>query len=239
MVHVCPRCSDPLTSWLVPRGTSPQGSWPSKRWPAASRWWPPPSAGSRRRSSTARPASWSHRDGCTPSGRRSPRCCPSPPAAPPWAGRPSGAPPTTAGTRSPPEHCTSSNSWRSTPHPVGSGPPAERSHQCASRPPTHPEVPVQIDPTQWRVLVTGGSSGLGAAVCRRLGEQGASVASLDRAVSEHVWTIQADLSDSSAAERATGEALAHLGGLDAVVTCAGIDVPGPFGATDGDTWNRI
>ena len=98
---------------------------------------------------------------------------------------------------------------------------------------------MQIDPTQWRVLVTGGSSGLGAAVCRRLGEQGASVASLDRAVSEHVWTIQAELSDSSAAERATGEALAHLGGLDAVVTCAGIDVPGPFGATDGDTWNRI
>jgi NAD(P)-dependent dehydrogenase (short-subunit alcohol dehydrogenase family) len=33
--------------------------------------------------------------------------------------------------------------------------------------------------------------------------------------------------------------VAGLGGLDAVVTCAGIDVPGPFESTDPAIWERI
>jgi len=95
------------------------------------------------------------------------------------------------------------------------------------------------DRNNQRVVVTGGSSGLGAAVCRRLGEHGADVISLDRRPSEQAETIETDLSDTAAAERATQTAIDRLGGLDALVCCAGTDVPGPFDATDRETWERI
>jgi NAD(P)-dependent dehydrogenase (short-subunit alcohol dehydrogenase family) len=95
------------------------------------------------------------------------------------------------------------------------------------------------DPSSWSVVVTGGSSGLGAAVCRCLAEVGAGVVSLDRRPSEAVDTIVTDLADSGAAETSTRQAIDRLGGVDAVVCCAGTDVPGPFGATDRETWDRI
>jgi NAD(P)-dependent dehydrogenase (short-subunit alcohol dehydrogenase family) len=87
--------------------------------------------------------------------------------------------------------------------------------------------------------VTGGSSGLGAAVAAALLDAGAGVVSLDRRPTESVFTIETDLADSRAAERSTVEAAERLGGLDAIVTCAGVDNPGPFGATVGETWDRI
>jgi NADP-dependent 3-hydroxy acid dehydrogenase YdfG len=98
---------------------------------------------------------------------------------------------------------------------------------------------VHSDPARWKTVVTGGSSGLGAAVAAALLERGADVISLDRKPSEHVATIDTDLADGRAAERATVEAAERLGGLDAVVTCAGIDTPSPFGTLDGAAWDRI
>ena len=96
------------------------------------------------------------------------------------------------------------------------------------------------DPSTWRVIVTGGSSGLGAAVCHRLDEIGARVVSIDRRDSDRVPTVPADLSVGGEAEDATRTAIDRLGGdVDAVVCCAGIDVPGPFGKTEGATWERI
>jgi NAD(P)-dependent dehydrogenase (short-subunit alcohol dehydrogenase family) len=98
---------------------------------------------------------------------------------------------------------------------------------------------VWSDPASWRVIVTGGSSGLGAAICTELDRQGARVVSLDRRSSDVVDTIEVDLSDTAAAEEATEAAIARLDGVDAVVCCAGIDVPGPLGATPRETWDRI
>jgi NAD(P)-dependent dehydrogenase (short-subunit alcohol dehydrogenase family) len=72
-------------------------------------------------------------------------------------------------------------------------------------------------------------------------EAGAAVASLDlrppacEGVSGHL----VDLADTRATAGAVRDALDGLGGLDAVVTCAGIDVPGPFESSDPDTWERI
>jgi NADP-dependent 3-hydroxy acid dehydrogenase YdfG len=94
------------------------------------------------------------------------------------------------------------------------------------------------DPTSWKVIVTGGSSGLGAAVCHELRQLGASVVSIDRRPSEAVDTVVADLADTAAAEAATHSARDRLGGVDAVVCSAGTDVPGPFGATARETWDR-
>ena len=95
------------------------------------------------------------------------------------------------------------------------------------------------DPASWSVIVTGGSAGLGAAMCRVLAKAGASVVSLDRRPSSDVDTIEADLADSSAAAAATVDAVQRLGVADAVVCCAGTDVPGPFGAIERATWDRI
>jgi NAD(P)-dependent dehydrogenase (short-subunit alcohol dehydrogenase family) len=95
------------------------------------------------------------------------------------------------------------------------------------------------DPTSWRVIVTGGSSGLGAAVCERLGKAGSQVISIDRDESNEVWTIQTDLGDGADAEAATVHAIDQLGGVDAVVCCAGIDMPGPFGSTPRYNWERV
>jgi NAD(P)-dependent dehydrogenase (short-subunit alcohol dehydrogenase family) len=95
------------------------------------------------------------------------------------------------------------------------------------------------DPTTWRVIVTGGSSGLGAALCRRLDKLGAAVVSLDRTAGGEVETLEVDLADTAAAAAATRLALDRLGAVDAVVCCAGTDVPGPLVEVAPETWDRV
>jgi len=95
------------------------------------------------------------------------------------------------------------------------------------------------DPSTWSVLVTGGSSGLGEALCRHLSRVGASVVSIDRRPCRDHDTIEADLADSSAASEAARRAIGQLGRLDAVVCCAGTDVPGALDAVERETWDRI
>jgi NAD(P)-dependent dehydrogenase (short-subunit alcohol dehydrogenase family) len=95
------------------------------------------------------------------------------------------------------------------------------------------------DPTTWKVIVTGGASGLGQAVCRRLDKLGAEVIALDLRKTDAVPTIEIDLADTAAAETGTNRSIDQLGGLNAVVCCAGIDVPGPFGETTREAWDRI
>ncbi|WP_433076713.1 SDR family oxidoreductase [Dactylosporangium sp. CA-052675] len=80
-----------------------------------------------------------------------------------------------------------------------------------------------------RVLVTGGSAGLGAAVARRVVADGGRVAVLGRdaerleAIAEELGavTVAADLSDGPAAAAAVDTAAERLGGLDALVNNAG------------------
>jgi len=95
------------------------------------------------------------------------------------------------------------------------------------------------DPSTWSVIVSGGSSGLGASVCRHLLKQGASVVSLDRLESAEVDTVRTDLADTAEATTSTRAAIDRLGGVDAVVCCAGIDVPGALADVPAATWDRI
>lgn len=91
-----------------------------------------------------------------------------------------------------------------------------------------------------RVLVTGGSSGLGAAVVTAAAKEGWQAYVLDRrAPADGVPWAECDLADTRAAEEATRAAAASLGGLDAVVTAAGMDVPGRLADVPGETWDRI
>jgi NAD(P)-dependent dehydrogenase (short-subunit alcohol dehydrogenase family) len=91
-----------------------------------------------------------------------------------------------------------------------------------------------------RVLITGGASGLGAAVARKVHEQGGRPLILDRHLPRlPVEHIQADLCDRRAAERAVHSLARHADGLDAVVTAAGIDACGMLGTVAADDWERV
>ncbi|ATO14002.1 short-chain dehydrogenase [Micromonospora sp. WMMA2032] len=96
---------------------------------------------------------------------------------------------------------------------------------------------------QWKdrtVLVTGGSSGLGAAVVAAVAKAGGRPYVLDRrAPAAGVPWMECDLADTRAAEAATRQIAARAGGLTGVVTAAGMDVPGRLADVDGATWDRI
>ncbi|PWU53466.1 short-chain dehydrogenase [Micromonospora globispora] len=90
------------------------------------------------------------------------------------------------------------------------------------------------------VLVTGGSSGLGAAVVTAVAKAGGRPYVLDRQPpAAGVPWVECDLADSRAAEAATRQLAEQAGGLDGVVTAAGMDVPGKLADVPGETWDRI
>ena len=73
-------------------------------------------------------------------------------------------------------------------------------------------------------LVTGGSSGIGAAVAERLRDEGARVASLDltETAPEGVLALRGDVRVSAEIEAAFDRAEGELGTLDVLVCSAGI-----------------
>jgi NAD(P)-dependent dehydrogenase (short-subunit alcohol dehydrogenase family) len=90
------------------------------------------------------------------------------------------------------------------------------------------------------VLVTGGSSGLGAAVVDAVGKAGGTPYVIDRQPpADGVAWVECDLADTRAAEAATGEVIARAGGLTGVVTAAGTDVPGALADIPAESWERV
>jgi NAD(P)-dependent dehydrogenase (short-subunit alcohol dehydrogenase family) len=90
------------------------------------------------------------------------------------------------------------------------------------------------------VLVTGGSSGLGAAVVEAVRKAGGRPYVIDRQPpADGVPWVECDLADTRAAEAATRQIIALAGGLDGVVTAAGMDVPGALADVPAETWERI
>lgn len=106
-----------------------------------------------------------------------------------------------------------------------------------------------------RAYVTGGSSGIGAAIVKGFAAEGARVAiGASRHVEQaqtlakglpvsgggHV-VVRADLADRQQTDRAADEAIAGLGGMDIFVHCAGIDVSqtAPTHETPDDIWDRM
>lgn len=90
------------------------------------------------------------------------------------------------------------------------------------------------------VVVTGGASGLGAAVTTAVAGAGGLPVVLDlRPPTGGVAYEPVDLADSKDAEEAVRRVADAHGGLAAVVTCAGIDVPGALTDVPTETWERI
>ncbi len=91
-------------------------------------------------------------------------------------------------------------------------------------------------------LVTGGSSGIGAAVAERLRDEGARVASLDltEAAPEGVLALAGDVRDSSQIEAAFTRVEEELGPLDVLVCSAGITGDSLRTVDVGDDeWRRV
>jgi NAD(P)-dependent dehydrogenase (short-subunit alcohol dehydrogenase family) len=90
------------------------------------------------------------------------------------------------------------------------------------------------------VLVTGGASGLGAAVAQAVKKAHGTPVVLDRhkpaASIDHEI---ADLADSEAGRRAVRRIAGRHGGLDGVVCCAGTDACGPLSEVPIEDWERV
>jgi NAD(P)-dependent dehydrogenase (short-subunit alcohol dehydrogenase family) len=90
------------------------------------------------------------------------------------------------------------------------------------------------------VIVTGGASGLGAAVVEAVEKAGGTPIVLDRVVSSREVDAEiVDLADTRAAEAAVRAAAERHGGLSAIVTAAGVDACGPLATVPGSQWERV
>jgi len=90
--------------------------------------------------------------------------------------------------------------------------------------------------------VTGGASGIGAAVASELVRQGARVAVLDLDPSRArpgTLAVTADVSDDSSVVAAVARVVAELGRLDVVVNNAGIGAQGTVADNSDDEWLRV
>lgn len=93
-------------------------------------------------------------------------------------------------------------------------------------------------------IVTGGASGIGAAIVERLADEGASVAILDLNPSPDGdsatrLSVQANVADDASVRAAIDAVVARFGRLDIVVNNAGIGAQGTVESNDDDEWHRV
>jgi NAD(P)-dependent dehydrogenase (short-subunit alcohol dehydrogenase family) len=102
------------------------------------------------------------------------------------------------------------------------------------------------------VLITGGGGGLGEAICQVLAESGAVVIVADvrleaaervaadvAATGGQAVTLQLDIQDEVAAERAIGRVFDAYGRLDVLINNAGTDLTAPIEDLTVAEWDRI
>ncbi len=93
-----------------------------------------------------------------------------------------------------------------------------------------------------RALVTGGASGIGAAVVSHLAARGARVAVLDldtTQAGDGELAVRCDVSDDDSVRAAVQRVVDDFGGLDIVVNNAGIGAQGTVETNDDEEWHRV
>jgi NAD(P)-dependent dehydrogenase (short-subunit alcohol dehydrogenase family) len=109
-------------------------------------------------------------------------------------------------------------------------------------------VSISIDLGGKRILVVGGSAGIGRGVALAAGKAGAAIAVVGRRadrLNEVVKTvgsgtaIVADVREPGACARLVDDAVAALGALDAVVFTAGVSILAPLDEVDPQLWHEI
>ena len=90
------------------------------------------------------------------------------------------------------------------------------------------------------VYISGGSSGLGAAVVQAVRRHGGTPAVIDRvAPKDDAEYVLADLCESAEAEDAVHQLVSRIGPPDAVVTAAGSDACGPLAEIPRQQWENV
>ena len=100
-----------------------------------------------------------------------------------------------------------------------------------------------------RVVVTGGTSGIGEATSRRFVEEGAHVVALAVGEDEVATAaaripgleaaLRCDVADAQQVADAFAQVDARLGGIDVLVANAGISIRKPFLEIDAADWQRV
>ena len=102
-------------------------------------------------------------------------------------------------------------------------------------------------------LVTGGSRGIGRAVCLELARQGANVAvnyagnaqaakdvaAACRALGVESFAVRADVADAAAVDAMVKQVIETFGSLHILVNNAGVSESTPFGAYTGELFDRV
>lgn len=89
-------------------------------------------------------------------------------------------------------------------------------------------------------IITGGASGIGAAIADRLAAGGAMVAVLDlNAAGTPHFGIECNVADDASVRAAVDTAVREFGRLDVVVNNAGIGAQGDITANDDAEWHRV
>lgn len=103
------------------------------------------------------------------------------------------------------------------------------------------------------VIVTGGASGIGTAIARRLAAEGAAVAVCDvnadaaetvaeelRRTAHRAIAVATDVGDEEAVRALVDRTVGELGGLDVMVNNAGIrEQPTPIDQRSAEEWHRV